>query len=67
MTNTGRKELLLWRLNIAADCAEQIFICKAEDRAVASATAIDDNAANGDLGKQDVAIFKRRRNIIMRV
>ena len=49
--NNALEILLLRRLNIAPDCAEQIFLCKAEDWAVASATAIDDNAAEGDLGK----------------
>lgn len=43
--------LLLRRLNIATDYTEQIFLYKAEDWAVASATAIDDNAADGGLGK----------------
>lgn len=35
---------------------------QAEDGAVASATAMDENAVDEDFGKQDVAIFHRRSN-----
>ena len=51
VAHVGICTLLLRRLNVAVNYAEQIFICKAEERAVAVATASDDNAADGDLGK----------------
>lgn len=59
------KYLLLGRLNFATSCTGQTFLCKAEDGAVASASAMDGNAADGDLGKQNVATFNRRSDIII--
>ncbi len=53
--------LLLRRLKFAADCAEQIFLCKAEGYAVAGAAAIDGNAADGDLGKQNIVYCTAKR------